>query len=323
VRRKLLSSSVDNVFMSEISKLLRATNDSVANETDLPHVSDALAKSGTPPLPLIEDDPDLVPLLRQATNEELAPLVAYIIEKGGITAELVHTYRYIQNFPNHRMYADDIAAEIQRFGANTIANLFRDGRGKPYREILVRAAKKSGMRVRAKDEVAEIELRIISLVLGRAWHKMPREERQELIDSLQMHKVPGLKGPAATGGLQALIQAAGFGPYKLAVIAANAVATPVLGHGLSLAANAALTKSISIFAGPVGWAISALWLTTLATGPAYRVIMPCILQVALIRQAALVKERAARRRRWLWSLIICLGILLVILLGEFLSSYRR
>lgn len=310
--------------MSEISKLLCATNDSVAKgEIDPLHVSDALAQSGTPPLPLIEDDPDLVPLLRQASNEELAPLVAFIVEKGGITAEFVHTCRYIQNFPNHRMYAEDIAAEIQKFGANTIANIFRDGRGKRYREILVRAAKKSGIRVRAKDEVAEIELRIIYLVLGRAWHKMSTEERQELIDSLQVRKVPGLKGPAATAGLQALIQTGGFGPYKLAVIAANAVATPLLGHGLSLGANAALTKSISIFAGPVGWAISALWLTTLAAGPAYRVIMPCILQIALIRQEALVKERVARRRRWLWSFIICLGILLVILLGEFLSSYQQ
>ena len=53
----------------------------VASATDLVH-------TGTGPLPLVGDDMDLVPLLRQASNEELAPLVEYILNKGGWSAEL-------------------------------------------------------------------------------------------------------------------------------------------------------------------------------------------------------------------------------------------
>jgi hypothetical protein len=78
-----------------------------------------LVPNGTRSLPLIENDEDLVPLLRQATNEELEPLVKYIIAKGGVTAQLQRTQKYRQHSAsgNHRMYADDIVAEIQKFGA--------------------------------------------------------------------------------------------------------------------------------------------------------------------------------------------------------------
>jgi len=55
------------------------------------------------------------------------------------------------------------------------------------------------------------------------------------------------------------IQAAGFAPYKMAVIVANGMANAVLGHGLAFAANAGLTKGIALFAGPVGWALDAIW----------------------------------------------------------------
>jgi hypothetical protein len=80
------------------------------------------APAGTQPLPLIENDKDLVPLLRQASNDELDPLVKYIIENGGTTTQLSRTQRYRLYSANddHSKYADDIAAEIQRFGANTV-----------------------------------------------------------------------------------------------------------------------------------------------------------------------------------------------------------
>jgi len=142
---------------------------------------------------------------------------------------------------------------------------------------------------------------------------MGTEDRQKLMNSLQVHRVPSGKRFAATATLQGLIQAGGFGPYQLAVITANAIANSVLGHGLSLTANALLTKSIAVFAGPIGWVLSALWGTKLIAGPAYRVIMPCILQVAVIRQAALARERAARKKNRILRLI--LGLILVLLIA--------
>jgi uncharacterized protein YaaW (UPF0174 family) len=297
-----------------MTQFIKVPHDDDSDKPVVINSSKALISYGTPPLPLIEDDPDLVPLLRQASNDELAPLVKYITEKGGLSSDLQNTQRYIQNSPDHRMYADDIAAEIQRFGANTIATWYRNGIGRTYREILINAARKSGIKVRQKDETEDIELRIIHAFLGRAWLEMSERQRQELIDSIRIKSSPGVKALGATGSFQALIQAAGFGPYQLAVIVANGAANLLLGHGLSLATNAVLTKSVSIFAGPLGMVFSALWLGSLAAGPAYRVIMPCILQIALIRQEALARKRAAKRqeRRWYLIALAALGFMLLV-----------
>ena len=45
-----------------------------------------------------------------------------------------------------------------------------------------------------------------------------------------------------------------------------------------------LMKGISVFAGPIGWAITAIWAAFDMASPAYRVTVPCVVQVAYMRQ---------------------------------------
>ena len=63
----------------------------------------------------------------------------------------------------------------------------------------------------------------------------------------------------------------------------NAVARPILGKGLTLAANAALTRTMGLVAGPVGIALTAIWTAYDLAGPAYRVTVPAVLYVAMLR----------------------------------------
>jgi uncharacterized protein YaaW (UPF0174 family) len=283
-----------------------------------------LAHTGTGPLPLVVDDMDLVPLLRQASNEELAPLVEYILNKGGWSAELDATIVFKKHYPNHRMYADDIAAEIQMFGANTLtSNLFRKGRGVPYREIVRDVARRCDVKSQWRANVEDIEAGIVEAVLTRACPPMTPDERKIALSSLQVHEVQGLKGAASIGALQTAIQAGGFLPYQAAVVVSNGLAHATLGHGLSYAANAALTKGMAIFAGPVGWAFTALLGSMALGGPAYRVTIPCVVQVALIRQMwsrRLEEERKRRRKRriqiMLWFAIAIIVVALIVYLPD-------
>jgi uncharacterized protein YaaW (UPF0174 family) len=264
------------------------------------HPTSALVPNGSGPLPLVEDDNDLVPLLRQASNEELAPLVEYIVEKGGVTAQLHRTQKYRQYSVSHdhSEYADDIAAEIQKFGANTFwTHAIRKGRGVRYRKILRKVAKQCAVKAGWRDGTAEIEGRVLVSVLSKAYERMTKEQREELLATLKTQKLPGAGGPITAGALQAAIQATGFAPYKLAVIVANGTANAVLGHGLAFAANAGLTKAVALFAGPAGWAFDAAWGGMIAAGPAYRVTLPCVVQVALIRQSMVRKQKEERRRK--------------------------
>jgi uncharacterized protein YaaW (UPF0174 family) len=91
--------------------------------------------------------------------------------------------------------------------------------------------------------------------------------------------------------IQSLIKLGGFVPYKLAVIVANAIAKALLGRGLSLAAGAALTRWMAIFAGPIGWAVTTIWTIYDIAKPAYRVTIPCVLHIAMLRQKYLLEDQ--------------------------------
>lgn len=86
--------------------------------------------------------------------------------------------------------------------------------------------------------------------------------------------------------VQSAIKLGGFASYKVAVIVANAVARALLGRGLSFAANAALTRWIGVFAGPIGWAVTIAWTALDIAGPAYRVTIPAVIQIAYMRVKA-------------------------------------
>lgn len=87
------------------------------------------------------NDPDLN-LLGQCSNEELQLLVSILTTdpRDGDTRwteGLTSTPEYRLLAPDHRRYWQLIAAELQRYGANTLASLVRLGQGVTYREILV------------------------------------------------------------------------------------------------------------------------------------------------------------------------------------------
>jgi uncharacterized protein YaaW (UPF0174 family) len=232
-------------------------------------ISEELASIGTERLPLIEDDKDLVPLLRQASNDELDPLVKYIIENGGTTTQLSRTQRYrlYSASGDHSKYADDIAAEIQRFGANTVRiAVVRNGRGIKYRKILGQMAKRCGVKARFWDETAAIEERVLLAVLSKSYEGMTEEQRQKLLATLRIQRLPGVSDPDIAGTLQA-----------------------------AFAADTRFLKGLALFAGPIGWAFDPTWGGLMVAGPAHRVTLPCVVQVALIRQSMVQRQRRVKR----------------------------
>jgi uncharacterized protein YaaW (UPF0174 family) len=240
-------------------------------------------------LPLIEEDSDLLPPLRRATNEALDPLVGYITDngQGRMASQLDSTTIYVENSPNHSAYADEIAAEIQKFGGNTIANIFRGGKGVLYGEIVRDVARRLKVNFNDSMDVASIEFQILLKVLARAWENMTDDQRREFLTELGIDSST-IPNALPIMAVQTAIRTSGFLAYQIAVIVANAVAKAILGRGLPLVANQALTKMMSILAGPIGWAITILWTIIDLAGPAYRVTIPCVIQVAFIRQQSMI-----------------------------------
>ncbi|MBE6100575.1 MAG: DUF3944 domain-containing protein [Selenomonas ruminantium] len=231
------------------------------------------------------NDKDLE-ILSIAEDDDLQVLINYLTrdEDGDLrlTEELSATSGYQNNRYRPREYWQDIAAELQCFGGNTFANFLRGGQGVPYREVLCDVCDNLKVNYNSESSVSLIEMNLLCKILTKALDEMDDKQMKELIDSLDI-KVNHLTKQAIIAALQVMILRTGFSPYKISVIVANAVARTLLGRGISVAGNAALTKAISVFAGPVGIALNALWLAIDIAGPAYRVTVPAVIQVAYIR----------------------------------------
>lgn len=224
--------------------------------------------------------------LANADDEDLKILVDYLIrDKDGslrLTEELTNNPNYTANPDHPSAYWKDIAAELQCYGANTFATILRGGEGVLYREILCDVCDKIKVNYNSKSSVDLIEMNLLQKILIDSVEKMDNEQMKALVKSLDIN-LNHLTKQAVIAAIQGLIRNAGFTPYKLAVIIANAVAKALLGRGVALAGNAALVKALATFAGPIGWALNGLWIAVDVAGPAYRVTVPAVVQVAYMR----------------------------------------
>lgn len=224
-------------------------------------------------------DEDIHPLLSKASDSDLAPLVGFIEKK--ISEALTTSVAYRKHSPYHSKYADLIASEVKLMGGNTISNKFRSNVGPSYYSIVCDVAERVKAPFKPLDEISIIEKSILETIFKTSLSKMTDIERNELLKVIKSGGVD-IKGISASS-LVALFEAGGFYSYQLAVIAANQAANLVLGHGLSFAANAALTKGLSVIAGPVGWTACGAWTLFDITSPAYSVTIPCVAHIAYLR----------------------------------------
>ncbi len=238
-------------------------------------------------------DSDLDPLLLKSENEDIHILIDHITDKGegrlALSADSCEQLLHARL--SNEISPEDVAlisTELRSFGGNSLFNLFRGGNGVPYKELLCDVADHLKVNYNKNNDCAKIEMEILLKVLEQSIEKMSDQERKELFENLG-GKFTGT-GPLMMASLQAAISASGFAAYKLAAIVAQSTAKAILGRGLAFTATAPLMRGISVFAGPIGWAITGVWTAFDLASPAYRVTVPCVVQIAYIRQKSLSKK---------------------------------
>lgn len=237
---------------------------------------------------LVDDD---LKFLAKCHNDDLKVLTDYLTtDKDGkerITEGLTSTEAYKICYPdNLNDIWDDVAHELQLFGGNTLLNIFR-GHGVPYREILIDACKKMKVNFNKDARIEFIEDSLLRKCLEDSIENMSAEELQQLVQTMNI-KTANYSKEAMIVALQVAIRTGGFTPYKIAVVVANAVCRALLGRGLAIATNAALTRYMAIFAGPIGWLLTVIWTAVDIAGPAYRVTIPCCIQIAYMRRRSMM-----------------------------------
>ena len=230
-------------------------------------------------------DNDLL-FLRNADSSDLKVLVDYLTKtKDGenrLTEKLTKTENYKMFYPDRlQLMADDIAKELQLYGGNTFMNILR-GHGVEYRELLIDVCKRLKVNFNKESSIEMIEYNLLQKILLDSLENMTIEELKKILDEMNI-PTQGYGKQAFVAALQMAIKRGGFSAYKIAVIVANAVSRALIGRGLTIAANAAITRWLSVFAGPIGWTVTAIWTAIDIAGPAYRVTIPSVVQIAYMR----------------------------------------
>ncbi|WQS46606.1 DUF3944 domain-containing protein [Helicobacter pylori] len=232
---------------------------------------------------------DLEFLKRLSSNDLKDLFDALVYDKDGekrFTEGLTLSEEYKRHGNDYAKYPTRIAEELQRYGANSFASALR-GTGVLYREILCEVCNKLKVDYNKKSDTTLIEENMLSSILQKSLEKMSGREIKELGHELDMSNIDKMiseNKQLLIASVLTLFRMGGFKSYQLALIVVNAVIKAIFQRGLSLGANAALTRGLSILTGPVGWIITGVWTAIDIAGPAYMVTVPACVLVATLRK---------------------------------------
>jgi uncharacterized protein YaaW (UPF0174 family) len=232
----------------------------------------------------VQEDNDLAEVLDTAHHEDLDVLVDILTDNGKGRLFLSNeSLQKLSAAKEGKAYPAEVLALIahliQWYGGNTLANLYRKGKGVSYRVVLEDVADHLKVRLPKEMHVAELERAVIAAIFQKAWDRMSPDERAQAYEFVGQGAPVGA-GPLSAAAIQLLLKAGGFSTYRLAMSVASAMSLQVIGRGLPIALQA-----LGMWLGPVG----LIWTVADLSAPAYRVTVPCVVQIAYMRQKQLVQ----------------------------------
>ena len=221
-------------------------------------------------------DSQLLPVLHRASDGELAPLVEYIT--NAFSNSLEGKKRYKAHYPMHSCYIDLIADELCKFGGNTAANWFR-GHGPEWKSVVMDVANKLDAKYMKDWDVERIELAVLVAIASKAWSDMDKMQRKALLDRIDISQGGAKIFPEETVMKQ--LQSSCITSLVLASLITDIISSLLFRRTVAMGASSVVSRGVaSIW----GCGIVGLWGAFDLAGPAFRVTIPAVVQVALIRQ---------------------------------------
>lgn len=227
------------------------------------------------------NDPDLA-FLSECEDDEirmLSDIISYNQKgKARLTASLTHSKNYHLYYPNEmKKLLPDIVDELQRYGGNTIFNLFR-GHGVSYRTILCDVCDSLKVNYNKGQSISLIEQYLIQKILLTAVDNMTEEDVKHLDTKYSKTELKDQIGLLKAGSPLFL---------KLTTMVVLQVAKKWGSEEvIKLAYKFAGGRVVAVSSGPVGWALSAVWTAFDIASPASRVTVPSVITIAYLRMSS-------------------------------------
>lgn len=222
--------------------------------------------------------------LQFCENEDLRILCDILMfdNKGKIRMNecISDSDEYLASYPDNMIGMwKNLAAELQKFGGNSILNMFRNGRGPSYEKVVYDVCKRMGVpAIKKYDTAEEMETKLLVEISKKAIGQMNEDEIRSIMDECHVEGYNYTRE-----GLIAAIIALLFVNRRLFIIVINSVmkmASQILvGRGIMMVGMGLFTRGIGILCGPISWILICGWIM----GPAYRVTIPAVIQVAYMR----------------------------------------
>ncbi|MCS3514336.1 ubiquinol-cytochrome C chaperone family protein [Pseudomonas grimontii] len=233
----------------------------------------------------INGDSDLLQMLIDADPVDVIVLVDFLTDSGkGRLAMASEVREALESAKKKNKFSRGVLLllirELQHFGGNSFVNLFRRN-GVPYAEIVADVLSHVGGTGGKNEPVASMELKVLEKLLSDAWEKMSAQEQADFSKGFQNETGPLGVSYAA---IQAAIRRGGPAAIQAALLATGAFARLAMGGVLATGTSLIAGRAAGLAFGPIGVALSGIAGAHTLTSQAYRVTVPCVVQIAYIRQ---------------------------------------
>ncbi|MGY4675870.1 DUF3944 domain-containing protein [Ursidibacter arcticus] len=231
--------------------------------------------------------------LSRCSDDDLNHLVDCLIydenKKLRTTEELTSRDVYKQYSPKHSKYWKEIAGELQCYGGNTIANIFRLGEGVLYSEILEDVCNKLKIKIDNKNlSIQEREDKLLITIFEKTITSMDPAQIVELGKTLNIKNYGKLTAEMMIAFTQMAFKLGGVKSYYITSLIVNSVYQSMFAKGAvagaAVVGEFALGRAISVLAGPIGIALVGGIAVMDIASPAFRVTIPSVIHIASLRK---------------------------------------
>lgn len=234
-------------------------------------------------------DKDLEFLL-SCNNEDLRILCDILTftndGKYRLTEKLTKTDAYLINYPDHMTgMVDKIAEEILRCGSNSVSTLLRSGLPDTYEDVLRRVCKILHVDISKERSAAGMEQRLLEKTFQITMERMTERELRELAEKAGIRK-KSLNKQVLLAALLFAMKRNRRVLWDVFTFISSRALSLMGGRGLTILGTAIFPRTLGILTGPVGTIVLTVWTIWDLAAPAYRVVVPAVIQVAIMRLSA-------------------------------------
>ena len=242
-------------------------------------------------------DPDLE-FLEKLESAQLHKLVRCLTHDDNneprLTEALSSSTIYKTHYPDHHQYWQLIAAELQSFGANTLATAIRGGQGVFYQQILKDVCEKLQVRYATTYSTEVNERSLMLKMLAKSLENMNVAQQATIAAALDFKASAPASPAEIIKTFEEVFRTGGSRSHALGLLLANFVAPSITETHPTSVVGLEIGGAMSLFAGPLGLLLGGLWAVLDIASPAYRVSIPAVLMVSILRQHDLHGELSAR-----------------------------